>query len=88
MQQLDKGVLGIQVLRPVGNVVSCEQNLSDWLSSVHEQLIPKTHELALSNGGQGLDLRKVFRSAFHVHVAQSDANGARGSNDYAVSIFL
>jgi hypothetical protein len=76
MDQLDESVLSVEVLSTVGNVVPCEQNLSDWLSSVHEQLIPETHELALSNGSQSLDLRKVFRSAFHVHVAQSDANGA------------
>ena len=88
MDQLDKCVLSIEVLSTVGDVVSCEQNLSDWLSPVHEQLIPETHELALTNGSQGLNLRKVFRSALHVHVAQSDANGARGYNDYAMSIFL
>jgi len=88
VDQLDESVLRVEVLSAVGNVVSCEQNLSDWLSSVHEQLIPQTHELALSNGSQGLDLRKVFRSAFHVHVAQSDANGAGGDNDYAMPIFL
>lgn len=88
MDELDEGVLGVEVLSAIGNVVSCEQNLGDWLSSVHKQLIPETHELALSNGSQGLDLRKMFRSAFHVHVTQSNANGSRGYNDYAMSIFL
>lgn len=88
MDELDESVLGVEVLSAIGNVVSCEQNLGDWLSSVHEQLIPETHELALSNGSQGLDLRKMFRSAFQVHMAQSNTNGTRGYNDYAMSIFL
>lgn len=88
MNQLDKGVLSIQILCSVGDVISCEQDLGDGLPSVHKQLVPQTHELALSDSSQSLDLWEMFRSSVHHHVAESDANGARGDNDDAMSIFL
>lgn len=88
MQQLDKGVLSIQVLSPVGNIVAREQDLGNGLAPVHEELVPETHEFALADGSQCLDLWEVLWPAFHVHVAESDTNGARRDDDDLVSIFL
>lgn len=88
MQQFGKGVLGIQVLGPIGNIVSCDEDLGNRLATVHEELIPETHQFALTDGSQSLDLREVFRAARQLHVAQGDSDGAGRDDDDFVAIFL
>ena len=38
----------------ISNVVSCEQDLSDWLTEMVEQTVPETHQPTLTNRCEGL----------------------------------
>ena len=40
MQQLGDGVLSIDVLRPVGDVIARQENLGDFLVKVAEEVLP------------------------------------------------
>lgn len=53
-----------------------------------EQLVPQAHKPALPNGSESLYLWEVFRTPVEVHSAETHANGARGDEDHAVSIFV
>jgi len=56
MQQLGERVLRIEILRPIRNVVSAEQNLCHRLPHVTKELIPHTHKFALSDCRKSLHL--------------------------------
>lgn len=88
VEKFEEGVLCVLILRPVRDVVSCEQYLCNWLPHVPKQLIPETHEPTLAYGGKRLDLREVFWPSVEIHSAEAHANGTRGDEDHAVAIFV
>ena len=86
VEEFDEGVLSIEVLRAVGDVVACEQDLGDGLAHLREQVVPHAHQLALAHCRECLNLREMFWSSLHVELAQGHADGARGAEDDAVAI--
>lgn len=88
MEQLCKGVLCIEILRSVGYVASSEQNLGYRLTSVHEELIPQAHELALTDSSECLDFREMLRATGQTHVAKCQADSARRAYHHFVALFL
>jgi hypothetical protein len=88
IQQLKKRILGILILRPVRNIIPRQQDLCNWLIEMSEQLVPQTHQPALSNSCQCLHFGKMFGSFLNVHSAQSNADGARRDKDDSMSILV
>lgn len=73
-------------MRPVCNVIPREENLCHGLAHPLEQVIPQSHQLALSNGRQSLHLREMFRTSRKAHGTEGCSDGTGRDNDHFVAI--
>ena len=70
----------------VGDIAPRQQDLGDGLAEVGKQAVPETHEAALADGCEGLQLRQVLGPLLDVHPAQADADSAGRDDDDFVAI--
>lgn len=51
-----------------------------------EQTVPKTHETALADGSQSLELSKMLGALVNIHAAETNTDGSGGDDDNSVAL--
>lgn len=70
----------------IGDIVTGEENLGNGLVHVVEQAVPETHETALTDGSQSLELSKMLGALVNIHAAKTNTDGSGGDDDNSVAL--
>ena len=70
----------------IGDIVTGEKDLGNRLVHVVEQTVPETHETALADGSQSLELSKMLGALVNIHAAKTNTDGSGGDDDNSVAL--